>query len=473
VYVCGVNEKGLDNKSKISINCICGKLFLISFKQLKHNKKINRSNICRSCSIKKLWENPDYRIRVNDSLKSLDKTLLKQKISKKSKLMWENSEYRENQKNIHTSSDYIKETSERSKKLWDNDDFRTNQLKIRNDPIWIEKQSKSMKKLWENSDYQNRVSSSLSKVFIKGYKSSLEIVTHNILESMHVRFEEQKPLGPYIFDFFLPEHDTFIECQGEYWHSIKKASSKDASKFSYFEKSRPNSKILYLHERDFLNPKIVEKKIEEILKIKIKVDIVDFSFSEVILKELDPKIKNKSHNSLPKEFLDSFHYAQFGRSSKVIYGAFLKEKLISVCKFSTPIRKEVATSLNYSYSEVLELDRFCIHPEYQKKNFASWFISKCMKMVFEKYLKINHLVSFADSTYGHSGVIYKAANWKEIGNTKPDYHYINDGGWILHKKTLYNHAVKMGKNEKGYSSEYGYKKVYGKLKTKFIFSRFN
>jgi len=177
-------------------------------------------------------------------------------------------------------------------------------------------------------------------------------------------------------------------------------------------------------------------------------------------------LEDESRNS-SKQFLQSFHYAQFGRSAKKIFGAYFKNELIAVCKFSTPVRQEVATSLNYKYSEVLELDRFCIHPAYHKKNFASWFISRCSKLINSHTIKC--LVSFADSTYGHLGIIYKAANWKEIGKTRPDYYYVNEDGFILHKKTLYNQAVKMGKKEAEYVKEFNYRKLFGKEKIKFIY----
>jgi asparagine synthetase A len=81
------------------------------------------------------------------------------------------------------------------------------------------------------------------------------------------------------------------------------------------------------------------------------------------------------------------------------------------------------------------------------------------------------LVSFADSTFGHFGTIYKASNWKQLHVTKPDYHYISQEGFVIHKKTLYDHAQKMGKSESDYVNQFGYMKVFGKSKTKFVLTR--
>ena len=233
------------------------------------------------------------------------------------------------------------------------------------------------------------------------------------------------------------------------------------------KKSRPDSKLLYLYERDFLNPKIIEHKIKLFLGIIPTIELCEFDLKNVEIIEINSKLKCKQYRSIAQEFLDSYHYAAFGRSAKIVYGAYLNDKLIAVCKFSAPIRNEIATSMGFLHTQILELDRFCIHPSYHKKNFASWFIARCSKKIFATMGSIKRLVSFADTTYGHLGIIYKAANWKELHRTKPDYYYVSSDGWILHKKTLYNQAVKMSMTERGYVDKYDYKKLFGKEKIKF------
>jgi hypothetical protein len=182
-------------------------------------------------------------------------------------------------------------------------------------------------------------------------------------------------------------------------------------------------------------------------------------------------VKEGSYYSDCVEFLQSFHYAGFGRSAKVVYGAYLHNTLIGVCKFSTPIRTEVATSIGLLPSQVLELDRFCIHPNYQKKNLASWFISRCAKLAFAVFSDVVSLISFSDSTFGHVGTIYKASGWKQVHVVPPDYHYVSPDGFVVHKKTLYDHASRNGSKEADYALEFGYVKAWGKSKTKFRFDR--
>lgn len=351
-------------------------------------------------------------------------------------VLWSNLEYRRRQ------SDAVKQ-------LWRNQTYRN-------------KITEAARRQWENVEFRNKFAATCSNFLLSGKRSKPEIITKKLLDVMGIDSIEQKNIGPYIFDFYIPSFDMFIEVQGEYWHSSPDVQRKDTAKFSYLERAFPHAKILYLYERDFLNPSIIKQKLMDgIYGDNVEQILTDFSFNDI---RIDTAGIDES-----RDFLNSFHYAQFGRTAKIIFGAYLDNKIIAVCKFSTPIRKEVATSISKKFSEVLELDRMCIHPKRHKKNFASWFISKCSKMTFDLFNKVTTLVSFADLTYGHIGSIYKSSNWKQVGIVKPDYYYVNEDGWMMHKKTLYSHAMKMGKKEREYAEEFRYTRIMGKEKIKFVF----
>ena len=87
-----------------------------------------------------------------------------------------------------------------------------------------------------------------------------------------------------------------------------------------------------------------------------------------------------------------------------------------------------------------------------------------------KTLRYKCLVAFADSTIGHFGTIYKATNWEFDGKTDNSYYYVNDDGFVMHKKTLYNRAVKMTMKEKEFANKYGYKKKKTGHKYRFIYN---
>jgi len=134
----------------------------------------------------------------------------------------------------------------------------------------------------------------------------------------------------------------------------------------------------------------------------------------------------------------------------------------------SPLPRQNITIGEYKASEVRDLSRFCINPKYQKKNFGTWFLSRAIKMLSPEYRCI---VAYADTTFNHSGAIYKAANFTLDKVVRPDYWYVSEDGWVMHKKTLYNHAVSLGMIESEFAAENEYTKVWGKEKLRFVFNR--
>src|SRR5690606_13193223 len=327
----------------------------------KHNGKGTFK--CRSCIIKNKWQDPEYKKKIAATQKQIwssEKT--RDKISTISKKLWENSEYKRQQHIIHSNTEYKRITSENSKKLWEDENFRSNQIKIRSDPDWKIKQSRALKKVWDRPGHKQKMALVISNFLKSGKRSSIEETTFEILNLLNFDFQEQKIIGPYIFDFFIQEYDLLIECQGEYWHSFDNVKKKDAAKFTYIDKYFPHYKILYLHERDFLNPGIIKQKITKHSFNFIQYQKY-FSFDDLNIMRINKLSMEK--------FLNSFHYAQSVRNCKRVIGAFLDNTLIAVCKFASVVRKEVATSLILKTSEVLELEQICIHPQYKKENYAS------------------------------------------------------------------------------------------------------
>lgn len=65
---------------------------------------------------------------------------------------------------------------------------------------------------------------------------------------------------------------------------------------------------------------------------------------------------------------------------------------------------------------VIELRRLCCIDD-TPKNTESYFIGNALKQLRRDWRK-GVVVSYADKEYGHSGVIYKASNFKMIGEIK-------------------------------------------------------
>lgn len=64
--------------------------------------------------------------------------------------------------------------------------------------------------------------------------TSIEKIMAKTLVEMKIPFEFQKIYGFWVFDFFLPNKKTFIECDGDYWHG-------NPDKFKIFNKTQKNN----------------------------------------------------------------------------------------------------------------------------------------------------------------------------------------------------------------------------------------
>jgi len=311
-----------------------------------------------------------------------------------------------------------------------------------------------MKRNWRNPE--------LRKKYLKGRRLAMTMALNNkisglnkkiigVLESLGIEFIPEYKIGPYSFDVFLPEHNVLLEVQGEYWHALPKNKLRDRQKSTYISRYFPDLKLRYLLEIEFLNMESIHSKICNICGMDFGLQ--DFDFGDLSISE----IKFKQAN----EFLGMWHYLHGARPGSY-FGAFLNDELVAVCGFSMPRNQDK------DGGKAIELSRFCIHPSRHKKNFASYFVSKCVKLLPERYTKV---ISFADKTHGHDGTIYKSMNWKHVGTTKPSYWYIKDDGWVFHKRTVYERAVKMGMKEADYVSRHNLIKCHGNGKLKFEFVR--
>ena len=81
------------------------------------------------------------------------------------------------------------------------------------------------------------------------------------------------------------------------------------------------------------------------------------------------------------------------------------------------------------------------------------------------------VIAYCDTTFGHSGTVYAASGFKLDKEIKPDYWYVKQDGWVMHKKTLYNRAIKTGIKEREFAELNGYVKVRGSKKYRYVYER--
>ena len=441
-------------QKRSKVICKCDKCNKIKTITIRIKSKIVNEQmpwLCPSCvgksrspkiseQLKKQWDDKDYR----------------NKRSKSSLKLWESSEYTDlHSKKVKEAMDSVNMSeillkryedpnariiiTEASNKAWENPELKKKHLAIMRNPAVREAISKKVRKKWLESEYRNKMAA--ARACQIGKISSIQKMLYDLLDDIGVEYfpeGERTKFGYYVFDCYIESHKLLIECQGDYWHSLQRSQMRDKQKFTYISKYFPGHKLVYFWEREFYENNKVLSRLKSLLGINSEA--IDFSFSDVSVSKIDRS----------KNFLDLYHYIGPGRGGIKI-GAFLSDELIAVAVFSHPVRQ----NLKFDTSN-LELSRFCIHPNYHKKNFASWFISKCVKL-----LPKTVLFSYADSTVGHSGTIYKAAGWSFDHEVKPDYWYISDDGFVMHKKTLYNRAINLKLKESEFASKFRYQKIVG------------
>ena len=198
--------------------------------------------------------------------------------------------------------------------------------------------------------------------------------------------------------------------------------------------------------------------------MKYWLGITDIDTVDYDLKDLDIRLAPAKDYKL---LLGKYHYLPNAGRGGIAYGAYLNDELVAVCVFSPMVRQNIDT-LEYNPKESRELSRLCIHPKYRKKNLASYFVSRCLKLLDPQYKLV---ISYCDTTFNHNGATYKACNFEEAGSVPPDYWYVDSAGYIMFKRTLYGHAIKMKLTEAEFAEKLGYNKVWGLEKLKFVYRR--
>jgi GNAT superfamily N-acetyltransferase len=488
---CVANRPSKKEKSKIAA--------LKAWKDNNYRKQITENS-------KSIWDDPnrrkqmstfrnnsDFKQRMAEINKAKELTPGgKRKLSETMKEKWKSEKYRSDMKN---------KLSRANKEKWQNKQYRSLMIKKLKERWADKKQRRALmlainKACWENDEYANKMRTIFASNEFRNKMSEInqaiwrrpghskkmrEILTRNvssiqeqlysILKDLNVQFHREYPnkqcdqpcvIGPYTFDCHIPmdtDPDLLIECQGNYWHSLPQVRSRDQSKASYISNNFQGVyELKYIWEHEFNNYNKVNDLIKYWLGIT-QIEIEQFNFKDVSI-EHTPREDYKL-------LLSKYHYLTNAGRGGITYGAYLNNELIACCVFS-PLPRQNISIANYSADKCRELSRFCIHPKYQKKNFGSWFLSRALSLLSNRY-KI--IVAYADTTFNHSGTIYKAANFTMDNEVTPDYWYTGPDGWVMHKKTLYNQARSLKMKEQEFAESYGYIKIHGHKKLRFIYER--
>ena len=155
-----------------------------------------------------------------------------------------------------------------------------------------------------------------------------------------------------------------------------------------------------------------------------------------------------------KSFIRQYHYSHSCHNGPMCWGLFDGDELIGVCAFATPGSENVRRSVfgPGRESEVTELHRLVVL-DVTPKNTESWFVARAMRGLLEYRPNIRAILSFADETEGHRGVIYQALNAIYCGTTGRSRFWRDPEGRLRHPRQGGHNVTPEEASEMGWVSE--------------------
>lgn len=128
------------------------------------------------------------------------------------------------------------------------------------------------------------------------------------------------------------------------------------------------------------------------------------------------------------EFIETWHYSGSinGCIADYCYALFdTTSEMKGAMFFGRMAMANQWRRFSESESDVIELRRLCCVDD-TPRNAESYFIGRALRLL-RKDWGGRVVVSYADKEYGHSGVIYKASNFKYLGDVKGAKVIIHNG----------------------------------------------
>ena len=384
----------------------------------------------RSTAIRELWQDRPYRDSIINGIKESWTDDRKAKQSIISTDLWNDPLYQSIQHQARVE-------------MWQSPEYRNNQ-------------TAATKKMWESAKYREKQAIALSKA---ARTSILDKILLAICQQLGFNAGPIS-LGPWAFDCYVTHNDKklLIEAQGDYWHNKKERRIRDKQKFSYYTKYLANDyELLIVWEHEFY---CIGKIID---KIRGKL-VPGNSIMRYAIKDTSIQIVERV---AAETFYNCHHYLKKSRPG-IHIGATYNSEIIACLTYSSLTRNESAIKFDLQSSEMLELARLSVNQLYRQKNLCSYLISRSVKIIKQTRPLVKLLISFADTTLGHTGAVYKASGWIKDGVAPATYWYIDDKAKYRHKKTVWDQAKRLGMSEAEYADYCKLTKINGKHLLRFI-----
>ena|GEM_PF-1160166 len=157
--------------------------------------------------------------------------------------------------------------------------------------------------------------------------------------------------------------------------------------------------------------------------------------------------------SMIKGFIERWHYLGSinGVRDDYCFALYAEHNMIGAALFGSPAMPGVVESYNEKGTLVVtELRRLCCIDN-TPRNTESYFIGKMLRWL-KHNSKVDVVLSYADLTYDHEGIIYKATNFELVGQSPPSVKILYNGK-MYHDKSLraYNGSKSTGAKQKPFS----------------------
>lgn len=233
--------------------------------------------------------------------------------------------------------------------------------------------------------------------------TDIECDIRDYLKNNNIKFQKntKSVIHPYEIDFYIPDHNLAIECNGLYWHS--ETMGKD--RLYHLNKTKlcedKGIRLIHIFSDEIINnPILVFSKLNSILKI----NKIPLYARKCKIKEIESPLKSK--------FLNKYHSQGDDRAS-IRLGLFYNNKLTSVMTFG---KKRKAMGHTHTKDEY-ELIRYC-------NNFNFYIIGGASKLLkyFERKYKPKRIITYADKRWSR-GDLYFKLGFEHSHDSKPNYFY--------------------------------------------------
>lgn len=145
------------------------------------------------------------------------------------------------------------------------------------------------------------------------------------------------------------------------------------------------------------------------------------------------------------------HYLKRAAPCMFAFGLFDGLEILGVLIYGKPANQNLCQGVcgPEESERVLELTRLWVQ-DGTPKNTESFFIGQTLRMLPSSY---DIIVSYADLSAGHSGVIYQATNWIYTGLSDAHLIWILEGKETKHSRHLFDAVGGINKAKQFYGSE--------------------